>query len=76
MLNTGFYSNIKYRVLLMVCCVDKLYGSNNYVYERHRHRYEVNPEKIDDLTKAGMFFVGKDETGMRMEILELKGLCF
>lgn len=60
----------------MVCCVDKLYGSNNYVYERHRHRYEVNPEKIDDLTKAGMFFVGKDETGMRMEILELKGLCF
>lgn len=42
------------------------------ISERHRHRYEVNPEKIDLLTEAGLHFVGKDESGDRMEIVELK----
>jgi CTP synthase len=37
--------------------------------ERHRHRYEVNPEYIPDLEEAGMVFSG--ESGERMEILEL-----
>jgi CTP synthase len=37
--------------------------------ERHRHRYEVNPEYIDDLEAAGMVFSGR--SGRRMEILEL-----
>jgi CTP synthase len=37
--------------------------------ERHRHRYEVNPEYIPDLEDAGMVFSG--ESGNRMEILEL-----
>jgi CTP synthase len=37
--------------------------------ERHRHRYEVNPEYIPDLEAAGMVFSG--ESGRRMEILEL-----
>ncbi|KAL9130351.1 MAG: hypothetical protein Q9217_001453 [Psora testacea] len=41
------------------------------VSERHRHRYEVNPEYVDRLTKAGLHFVGKDDSGDRMEILEL-----
>ncbi len=36
--------------------------------ERHRHRYEVNPEYIDDLTDAGLVFSGW--SGPRMEILE------
>ena len=53
---------------------DKLYGSNDQVWERHRHRYEVNPEKVSDLEKAGLRFVGKDEKGERMEMLELKGM--
>jgi CTP synthase len=38
--------------------------------ERHRHRYEVNPEYIDDLTAAGLEFSGT--SGRRMEILELE----
>lgn len=42
------------------------------IHERHRHRYEVNPTYIERLTKAGLDFVGKDDTGERMEILELK----
>ena len=39
--------------------------------ERHRHRYEVNPEYIDDLEAAGLHFSG--ESGRRMEVLELPG---
>jgi CTP synthase len=37
--------------------------------ERHRHRYEVNPEYIADLEAAGLRFSGR--SGRRMEILEL-----
>jgi CTP synthase len=49
-----------------------LYGGARGVKERHRHRYEVNPEFVDRLQKAGIQFIGKDETGQRMEIFELK----
>jgi len=48
----------------------KLYGSEE-VYERHRHRWEVNPNYWEDLTKHGMVFSGKSPDGQRMEILEL-----
>ena len=40
----------------------------SYVDERHRHRFEVNPEMVAKLEAAGMRFVGKDETGQRMEV--------
>ncbi|XP_014514260.1 CTP synthase isoform X1 [Vigna radiata var. radiata] len=53
------------------CITSKLYGSSEYVDERHRHRYEVNPDVIGTLEEAGLQFVGKDESGKRMEILEL-----
>ncbi len=39
--------------------------------ERHRHRYEVNPEYIDDLEAGGLVFSGT--SGRRMEVLELPG---
>ncbi|CZR60504.1 probable CTP synthase [Phialocephala subalpina] len=42
------------------------------VKERHRHRYEVNPSYISTLSSNGLHFVGKDDKGERMEILELK----
>ena len=42
------------------------------INERHRHRYEVNPQFVDQLSEAGLPFVGKDESGKRMEIIELK----
>lgn len=41
------------------------------ISERHRHRYEVNPAYVDALTAHGLSFVGRDEGGERMEILEL-----
>ncbi|EFJ26718.1 hypothetical protein SELMODRAFT_97444 [Selaginella moellendorffii] len=53
------------------CLTSKLYGNESFVDERHRHRYEVNPELVDRLEEAGLTFVGKDETGRRMEIVEL-----
>lgn len=42
------------------------------ITERHRHRYEVNPALVDQLEalEHGLRFVARDETGMRMEILE------
>jgi len=36
--------------------------------ERHRHRYEVNPEYIDDLETEGLVFSGRADN--RMEIVE------
>ena len=42
----------------------------SHVDERHRHRYEVNPQKVPELSKTGLKFVGMDETGQRMEIVE------
>ncbi|RWR94259.1 CTP synthase [Cinnamomum micranthum f. kanehirae] len=53
------------------CIASKLYQNSSYVDERHRHRYEVNPDIIGKLEEAGLQFVGTDETGKRMEILEL-----
>ncbi|CAL3970689.1 unnamed protein product [Diplocarpon coronariae] len=49
-----------------------LYGARAEIRERHRHRYEVNPDYVGRLAAEGLDFVGKDETGERMEILELK----
>nr|GMD94844.1 CTP synthase-like isoform X1 [Ipomoea batatas] len=53
------------------CISAKLYGNKDFVDERHRHRYEVNPEMVEQLEAAGLCFTGKDESGRRMEIFEL-----
>ncbi|KAL6359713.1 hypothetical protein LRP88_07136 [Fusarium phalaenopsidis] len=49
-----------------------LYGNADVVHERHRHRYEVNPDYVEQLEGAGLHFIGKDDTGNRMEVVELK----
>ncbi|HXK38465.1 MAG TPA: gamma-glutamyl-gamma-aminobutyrate hydrolase family protein, partial [Candidatus Paceibacterota bacterium] len=41
------------------------------ISERHRHRYEVNPEYVEKLEKAGLVFSGKSPDGVLMEIAEL-----
>ncbi|MFB6137583.1 MAG: CTP synthase, partial [Halobacteriaceae archaeon] len=48
----------------------RVYG-DTVCTERHRHRYEVNPEYIDDIEDGPMVFSG--HAGHRMEILELEG---
>ncbi|MFL2958491.1 MAG: glutamine hydrolyzing CTP synthase [Candidatus Thalassarchaeaceae archaeon] len=55
------------------CKVRRLYGGAGHVDERHRHRYEVNPDLIERIEAAGLIYVGKDETGERCEIMELEG---
>ena len=54
------------------CLATHLYGRHDYIMERHRHRYEVNPDFIQRLEQeGGLAFVGRDESGQRMEIVEL-----
>jgi CTP synthase len=48
-----------------------LYGGASVVWERHRHRYEVNPAYVERLHTSGMAFIGRDEKGERMQIMEL-----
>ncbi len=42
-----------------------------HVRERHRHRFEVNPDYITRFERAGLRFSGRSEDGRRMEIAEL-----
>ncbi|XP_060038672.1 CTP synthase 2 [Erinaceus europaeus] len=49
----------------------KLYGDVPFIEERHRHRYEVNPNMINQFEKHDLHFVGHDVEGERMEIIEL-----
>ena len=46
------------------------YGAE-IISERHRHRYEVNPEYIAQIEKAGLVFSGASPDGVLMEIAEL-----
>ncbi len=48
----------------------KLY-KNQQISERHRHRYEVNPEFIEPITRSGLVFSGTSPDGKLMEICEL-----
>ncbi len=41
------------------------------ISERHRHRYEVNPEYIKQIEDAGLVFSGESPDGVLMEIAEL-----
>ncbi|ALM74786.1 glutamine hydrolyzing CTP synthase [Thermococcus barophilus] len=49
----------------------RVYGTE-LVYERHRHRWEVNPDYIEEFERAGLIFSGiSEDDKRRMEILEL-----
>lgn len=48
----------------------KTYGKDQ-ISERHRHRYEVNPDYIERLEGAGLVFSGKSPDNRLMEIAEL-----
>ncbi len=48
----------------------RLYTKNR-IYERHRHRYEVNPRYIESLRKGGMVISGMDPGRKYVEIIEL-----
>jgi len=48
----------------------RLYGDGS-ISERHRHRYEVNNEYREQMTKAGMVFSGVSPDYRLVEIVEL-----
>ncbi len=50
--------------------VSKLYCAEE-VFERHRHRYEVNPEYIEELEENGIVFSGSSPDRRLMEFMEL-----
>lgn len=50
--------------------VREIYGQE-FISERHRHRYEVNPEFIEQIEEKGMVFSGKSPDRRLMEFLEL-----
>lgn len=55
--------------------VRKLYDSS-IVSERHRHRYEVNPEYHKLLTDNGLVFSGMSKNGRLVEFIELPHLKY
>ena len=50
--------------------VHKLYGENK-VFERHRHRYEVNPKYVKKLEDCGLVFSGRSPDDVLMEFMEI-----
>lgn len=55
--------------------LEKIYGSST-IFERHRHRYEVNTNYKTDLENAGMLFSGMSPDGELPECVELKNHPF
>jgi len=47
-----------------------LYGKKE-IWERHRHRFEINPDHIMMMEKNGWVFSGVSDDGIKMEIGEL-----
>ncbi|MCK5123356.1 MAG: CTP synthase [Candidatus Pacebacteria bacterium] len=50
--------------------VKSAYKSNE-ISERHRHRWEVNPDYVEILQEKGLIFSGTSPDGRLMEIIEL-----
>lgn len=49
----------------------KAYKSDS-IFERHRHRYEVNPQFVEDLEKAGLKIVAKSKDSSLVEMIEIE----
>tara|TARA_B100001964_G_scaffold187071_1_gene207929 strand:- start:1583 stop:2692 length:1110 start_codon:yes stop_codon:yes gene_type:complete len=59
------------------CCItkgsliNKIYGSSK-IFERHRHRYEVNTKYLNQFKKEGFVYSGMSPDNLLPEILESK----
>jgi CTP synthase len=53
--------------------VSAVYGGATQIFERHRHRYEVNIEYKTRLEQAGLRFSGMSPDGVLPEIVEIPG---
>jgi CTP synthase len=75
--STEFESNVADPVIGAYPCrlapgslAHRVYGTDE-ISERHRHRYEVNPEYAETLRDGGMSFSGLSPDGQLVEIVEL-----
>lgn len=50
----------------------ELYGNQEIIYERHRHRYEVSNEFRPEMEAAGLVISGTSPDGRLVEIIEMK----
>lgn len=51
----------------------QLYGGVPLIYERHRHRFEVNNDYREAFESAGIVFSGKSPNGRIIEMMEIPG---
>lgn len=63
-------------VLKQGTLVQRLYGGAGEVSERHRHRYEVNPQYHSIIKEKGMVFSGASHDGRLVEFIEIPHLKF
>ena len=74
-MKTGDYGNTMrlgaYEAVLKPKTVARAAYGTDSIMERHRHRYEVNPAYIEQITAAGLVFSGTSPDGTLMEIAEL-----
>ena len=61
----------KYTAILKSGSIARSAYNSAQIEERHRHRFEVNPEYIAKLTEAGLVFSGTSPDMRLMEIIEL-----
>ena len=54
---------------------ERLYGAS-LIHERHRHRYEVNNDYREILSRNGLLFTGQSPDGQIAEMMELSGHPF
>ncbi|MHA1198124.1 MAG: glutamine hydrolyzing CTP synthase [Candidatus Heimdallarchaeaceae archaeon] len=61
----------RHKILLKKGTIFEEMYESDVIFERHRHRYEVNPEFIEQIVSKGLIFSGESEDGIKMETLEL-----
>ncbi|MCI1964869.1 MAG: CTP synthase [Oscillospiraceae bacterium] len=49
----------------------QMYGNSPLIYERHRHRFEVNNDYRDQFEQAGVVFCGRSPDNRIVEMMEL-----
>ncbi|BEP18233.1 CTP synthase [Pyrofollis japonicus] len=59
-------------MLISNTLVHKVYNGAEIIYERHRHRYEVNPKYLDKLVASGMVVSGYSLDRGLVEFIELR----
>jgi CTP synthase len=60
-----------YAALLKTGTIARKAYKSKEISERHRHRYEVNPDYVEQIAEAGLIFSGTSPDGRLMEIAEL-----